>query len=572
MHDANPGGWTPPRAAFVFLAGLLAFCFLDGLGAYPLLDKNEGLYAEIPREMLAGGSLVVPHLNGVAYLEKPPLLYWSIALGYRLFGVSELVARLPAALAGIATCLIVLAFGMRTMGAAAGWLAAVMLGSSIVFVAHSRTILFDMVFTALVTAALSSAYFALTTGHLRFVRIAYAMLGFAVLAKGLAAVAVAAIAVAGFAIATRDGRERSLAALRDPSGIVLFLAVAVPWHVAAALAQQDFAWFYFVNEHLLRFLGMRTPRDYHTGPIYHYLPRVLLMLAPWSALMLVPPRGSAAQPPLAVTRFLWSWLLAALVFFSLSRAKADYYLLVGMPPVALLLARRVASWPDDRAARWIAWLVALTSVALLATLAAGRSFCGPEAKGLWPECRAATPMALAVFALYTVVALWCCRRFGGTATAVMALACECAVLVPITLDAMRVSADERSQRSVVRWIESRDSQRPIWLYRDFEEISSVVFYAGRRLGIVDSGSFDLLFGQHTPEAAGWFVSLDELGRIAARAPLFVVAQEKRRPVERLGPLGFCRLYSNGRTAVFGNGDSDCPRGQGLVTALEANRG
>ncbi len=111
--------WT-----FAGLAALLALLWLSTLGARPLFNPDEGRYAEIPREMLGGGDWIIPHLNGLAYIEKPPLQYWATALSYRAFGPSEFAARLYTALTALGTIALVWAAGRRLWGPQAAWRAA----------------------------------------------------------------------------------------------------------------------------------------------------------------------------------------------------------------------------------------------------------------------------------------------------------------------------------------------------------------------------------------------------------------------------------------------------------------
>ncbi|MGA3006433.1 MAG: glycosyltransferase family 39 protein, partial [Opitutaceae bacterium] len=142
-----PKSWVPP---VLLIAGAAAL-YLFRLGRVGLFDPCEGMYAEIPREMIVLKDWITPHFNFVRYFEKPPLLYWLNALAYRLFGLSEFSARLPTAAAAIAGIAFVYAIGRDLWGRRAGWAAGAILGTSFGYFIFGRLALPDMLFTALLT-------------------------------------------------------------------------------------------------------------------------------------------------------------------------------------------------------------------------------------------------------------------------------------------------------------------------------------------------------------------------------------------------------------------------------------
>ncbi|CAN0429108.1 unnamed protein product, partial [Phaeothamnion confervicola] len=234
---------------FLLLAAFAFNAFALDLGSYGILDTNEGLYAQIAAEMRAGGDWIVPHLDGLPYIEKPPLLYWLTALGFGLFGPTEAAARAVPAAASLSVVATALWLGARTGRPMAGWVAGLIVATSIVTIAIGRTLYFDMLNTALVSLALAAAYVGLDEGKAGPIRLAAAALALAVLTKGLVGMGLCAIVLASFLVATRAPLAH-WKRLLDPVAILVFLAIAVPWHVAAALRHDEFAWFYFVNEHV----------------------------------------------------------------------------------------------------------------------------------------------------------------------------------------------------------------------------------------------------------------------------------------------------------------------------------
>lgn len=336
---------------WLLLLALAAAVFLAGLGTPGLYDPNEGLYAEVAWEMYAGGDWLSPRFNGVPYFEKPPLLYWLIAAAYALFGVSEASARLPVALAGVAGVLSAFGIGRALYTARAGLLAALALTTSFGYFVFARVILTDLVLTACVTAALWSFLAGYLSPERRGAYLPlYLFLGLGVLAKGLLGIVIPGLIIGGFLLVTRDWR--ALKEIRLLPGSLLFLAVTVPWHLAAGRANEGFFWFYFVNEHLLRFLNKRHLIDYAPLPLWLFLPMALVWSLPWSFFLpvawrqLLPADRESRKGQAA-----WlvpCWIAAVLGFFALTPARLEYYSLPALPALALWVGR---FWDDEIAGR-----------------------------------------------------------------------------------------------------------------------------------------------------------------------------------------------------------------------------
>jgi 4-amino-4-deoxy-L-arabinose transferase-like glycosyltransferase len=309
---------------------------------HPIQNLNEGLYARIPQEMLAGGNWIVPTLNGLPYLEKPPLMYWLTAAAYAVFGVHEWSARCAPVLGmGLAIGAIwryARAAFSRDTALYAGWIFATLP----IAIVLGRTLLFDALFTGLLAWALVLLHEHWREPRSRRVlQCSYACLALAVLTKGLGALVIYAGIALAYALSCGPRRARQqLRSLVEPSALATILIIAVPWHVAAALQEPGFAWFYFINEHVLRLIGTRVPHDYHTGPWWYYLPRMAAYTLPWILLALARPLRDAEHERKRDARmFLWWWLLVPLVVFSLAGEKGEYYTMIAMPALALLLAQ-----------------------------------------------------------------------------------------------------------------------------------------------------------------------------------------------------------------------------------------
>jgi 4-amino-4-deoxy-L-arabinose transferase-like glycosyltransferase len=321
------------------LATLLAVVWLASLAGRPLFNPDEGRYAEIPREMLSSGDWVIPQLNGLDYIEKPPLQYWATASLYRIFGVSEVSARLYTALTALGTIALVGLLATRTGGRDVGWRAAAVLSGMIMVVALGQVLTLDMSLTFYMTAGLTGFFLAQRPGEadLKWMLMAWIATALGVLTKGLVAAAIPAAVLVIYSLWSRDfspWRKLNLV-----WGLPLFLVITVPWHWLAARRLDDFLQFFFVREHLARFL---TPISDREEPWWFFGYVFLIGTVPWTvpALRVVVTgwRSRVAGGPFSPSLFLWIWVIFVCVFFSLSDSKLMPYILPAMPALALLIA------------------------------------------------------------------------------------------------------------------------------------------------------------------------------------------------------------------------------------------
>src|ERR1039457_6930729 len=150
------GSGARRAGAHLAIAGAWALSWFALLGLRPLFNPDEGRYAEIPREMLATGDWLVPHLNNLVYIEKPPLQYWATALAYELFGTHVWAARLYTGLCGLFTVLVTAALARRLWGSAVAWRAAIMLATSFAVLVMSQQLTLDMSLTFFMTLTLAA--------------------------------------------------------------------------------------------------------------------------------------------------------------------------------------------------------------------------------------------------------------------------------------------------------------------------------------------------------------------------------------------------------------------------------
>lgn len=510
------------RLAF---AGTFLFSALWGIRSFGIQDNNEGIYAEIAREMNVRGDWVIPHLNGAPYLEKPPLLYWLIATLLRVFGEHEWVVRLGPVLCFAGTLGAVVWIGRQINGRALGRNAALLLCSAAGVVGMSRSLLFDVPLTCALMWALGFFLQWRLGGSRWNLRACYALLAVGVMTKGLIAVVLGG---GTMLVATLWARRswRDLWALLDPIGALLFAGIVVPWHVLACLREPGFADFYFINEHVRRFLGSREPHDFYTGPVYYYLVRLPLYLGVWVfALPLLArnnhvERGSRQQVAIGEgRRVLLSAAAVALAFFSFSEGKANYYLLCIMPALALLIA---LAWPrDGRRAKRLLFCAA--GIALIATLLAAAPWLfrqKPDVVTLLQEQRTLVgSIALALATLAIAVAAFVLRAQNRAAFACIATA---GLVLLLPLPTLLHAADARiSERELAQYLAGHDED-PVVLYREYEPLSSMVFYLRRTVPVIDSQSNELYYAHQRYAAGPSFMDLTRFRVLSREHRVWIV--------------------------------------------------
>jgi 4-amino-4-deoxy-L-arabinose transferase-like glycosyltransferase len=309
---------------------LLSFAFIFyGIGDYSLKDPDEGRYAEIPLEMLKKGDFTVPYLNDVRYFEKPPFLYWVVALSYKIFGVSEWSFRFPNALAA-ALCVFALFFAMRRwFNEGAAFYSSLVLLSSFGFFAMARIVTTDMILTLWLFVALLCFFGYYRERRSLFLFGFYASMALATLTKGPVAPALLGITILLFLLT-----ERNLAFLKHMKfiwGIPLYLAVAAPWFILISLREKEFFHFFFIDQHILRFITTKHKRG---GPLYYFVPVILGGMFPWSFFI---PRTVAAVWRNRDSRLFLIWSAVVFLFFSASGSKLPPYILPVFPAVALTI-------------------------------------------------------------------------------------------------------------------------------------------------------------------------------------------------------------------------------------------
>ena len=545
--------WLAASWAIVLLLAVAAVIYLASAGVPALLDDTDSLYAEIAREMNLRGDWITPYADGIRYLEKPPLFYWLMALSYGVSGLAtEWTARLPTAVSAIALVGVTFDIGRLLFGTRAGLLGALALATSAGLFLFTRIVLPDVPLTLLLALALDS--------FIRWERASskaapllamYAFAACAVLDKGLIGAVFPAVAVCVTLLVTR--RARDIYRLISWKGIVLFLAICAPWHIAAGWRNPGFFWFYFVNEHILRFLGERLPMDYGTVPLVPFWLLHFVWLFPWSIYLMALCVPANWKRALARHRngiiLMLSWAGTVIVFFSFS-SRLEYYSLPAFPALALLAGVQCAScW--DRAEAWpgraLATFGVVLGVALLGAAALNPDGIAERLLTVRAEPDVAvfyfghlldlTAQDLAALRAPLVIAglglglglplhqLVASPRLKAASLASGMLALFCAADL-----ALVAFAPHLTTKALADAIGRSGQPARLIFDGDFEDYSSVLFYTHRRTRLYHGKSDNLAYGTRFADAPPLLVGDEELRRMWADQTrrVFVVMPWDRR--------------------------------------------
>ncbi len=382
------------RALALTAALLAAWLYLGRLGGARLQRGNEAMYASPPVQMLATGDWLVPVWENRPFLDKPPLTFWVVAAGYRLLGISVFSAKLPGALAGLATALFVAGWVSRRSGRRAGALAGLVLAFSFQFLTVSQTFAADAFLTlavALAVFALDRACRATEGSDARAGLLAGAALALGFYAKGLVGVALPAGAVATGLLFDRAWPVRFWN--RAPWALAALVALVAPWHVAMdrRLGADFWRIFYWENQ----FLRGATPRfmQMSRGPLY-YLGVLAWGAFPWA--LLLPAALAARKRPSVFV----GWFAFGFAFWSALVMKREVYFVTVLPAAAALVGEHLDQGAAARRWRRVAWAAAALGAAaglVLVVRAAPRvsELCGSR----WPALGAGLSLAVLAAAL-----------------------------------------------------------------------------------------------------------------------------------------------------------------------------
>jgi len=574
---------TVETKAIVALIALTAAIYVGSAGIPSLLDDADSFYAEVAREMNLRHDWITPHANTLRYLEKPPFFYWLISLSYAVFkSANAFTARLPTALALVALVFVTCKIGKLLFGFRAGLIGGLALATSLGMFLFTRIILPDALFTLMLAL--------IFYGFLRWERAErkngwllwmYAFAAFAVMAKGLIGVVFPAGILCFTLVLNR--RLKDVWRLISMKGVALFLLIAAPWHILIGLRNPGFFWFYFVNEHILRFLGKRYPMDYGTVPLGPFWLLHVVWLFPWSIYLVTLLRPNNFKKALAESKrgiiLPITWALTILLFFSFS-SRLEYYTVPAFPAMALLAGAQCAAY-WERGGKWpglilaafggalgVSLLIAAVSVSATTNEAWLKLKDNPDLYAyylghlfdLTPESLLAlrAPLALAGVGLGVFLPLHHLIKKSeakavllGVGAAVFFLAANLGFITFAPRLTSKPVADEINRRLPGR----ASAESSIIIDGEYEEGCSVAFYTRQSVLLHNGRSSNLEYGSRYADAPPLFPDSEALRKIwgAADRRIFLVTFEsKQTKLNALIPQNKFLLFRYGDKLLYSN--------------------
>ena len=553
-----------PALRLVLIAAAVLILYLPGLGRPALWEPDEGRYGEIAREMYLSGDYVTPRDNWVRYFEKPPLVYWAEAAAMAIFGANEFAVRLPAALFSAAEVVVTAAIATVMFGEAVATLAALALALSPLFFGFARFATLDPALAFFMTAALGAFHMAARSRDFsrgrgrRWFLTAVAMLAFGTLAKGpVAPLLCGAIALTWILI---ERRAHEIARMPWLPAIVVYCAIATPWFVVAGYRNPGFLHFFFVHEHVHRYL---ENTEHGWGP-WFFLPVVIGGTWPWFFFVpmglraLRAPESNEITSPRSELKFLVIWFLVIFVFFSIPRAKLGSYVLPAIPALSILAGlgmSRLWSLEGNSARRILGGFSALTMLGAI-----GFAIAAGALGGRIPRALVIDLCLIAVLLAAIAIGSFMLDREGKRPGAfVMSLALGIILIMGIATRARKDGASETSYRTLAKQL--APYLQPGCIVGSYRHnVHSIPFYTGFREALVSYRGELAPFGDGPDAAASFINSDDDLRTLWSSNGCFVlVTNRKDLPaLENLTPAPVIIGCEGKKVALFNGRNAGPP--------------
>ena len=587
------------RVAALILVALWWIIYMVGLSTPALLDDADTVHAEAAREMVLRHDWVTLYANGVRYLEKAPLMYWSVATSYTVFGVNEWSTRFPLMLGVLGMILATYGLGRWAFGAEGGFDSGLVLATALGPYLFTRFLIPDVPVALWLTLTYWLFLKSLeeTKPSLWVCWGLAAVCALNVLTKGLIGLVFPVGAILLYLWLT--GNLKHLLKLRLVSSAAVFFAIAAPWHILAELANpaqgqvRGFLWFYFVNEHFLRFLNKRVPRDYDTVPLILFWALLIVWMVPWSVfvpqgLLEVPRRWHEFRSQMSrrqrANLLFILWALVIVGFFSFS-TRQEYYTIPAIPGMALLIGGWLgrertspANSAERRAGRMSSTVLLVIGAIIAAVGVALLWFSRPPTPGTdlsdllkkHPQDYALsfghfldlTPQAMGAFRwpllgvalafLFGPLANWIFRRRGQAAAGNMALAAAMIVVLACVHSAFTMFSPILSSKDLALAIQRQ--YRPgdvIVVIGKYENASALNFYTGVPLRSLREPAGNMWYGSKFPDAPRVFETPATF-KVLWQGPqrVFLWAEDDH-PTELQG-LTYYELARRGGKIIFTN--------------------
>lgn len=486
------------------------YLYLAHLGAYHLMDPDEGRYNQIPREMILSGDFITPHLNGVEYFEKPAFQYWFTAIMMKIFGFSEFTGRILPALSGIGCVALAGFLGTMMYSKKVGLLASAILATSCLNLVVSSINILDMALTLFMTACMVFFYAFERTEKKKWLIAFYIAMGFGVLTKGLVAIILPFGILFWYVIFTK--RPRLFLKLFYLPGILAFLIVTVPWFYLVCQANHDFFYFFFIREHFLRFTTKMHDRF---QPWWFFMPFVIIGMLPWTGFLvsLFNKRGVIRQTTSERNRFdiiyLLLWFFIIFIFYSISDSKLVPYIMPCWMPLAILIAASIKRFEVTNS--WLSHSFFINSFLSLAFVFALVGYVLSSNYLTIDEFIAEGGLLTASLFIGTIASIFVwlkTKRFRCT----VSVLCIMGFFFGLGLhDVQEQVHNNQSAYYVSQKINELQPQDALIVnYGDFYH--GVPYYTNQRVALADFKG-ELEFGSTHPSGAGWFFNGNELNNL-----------------------------------------------------------
>ena len=486
------------------------YLYLAHLGAYHLMDPDEGRYNQIPREMILSGDFITPHLNGVEYFEKPIFQYWFTAIMMKIFGFGEFTGRILPALSGIGCVALAGFLGTMMYSKKVGLLASAILATSCLNLVVSSINILDMALTLFMTSCMVFFYAFERTEKKKWLIAFYIAMGFGVLTKGLVAIILPFGILFWYVIFTK--RPRLFLKLFYLPGILAFLIVTVPWFYLVCQANHDFFYFFFIREHFLRFTTKMHDRF---QPWWFFMPFVIIGMLPWTGFLvsLFNKRGVIRQTTSERNRFdiiyLLLWFFIIFIFYSISDSKLVPYIMPCWMPLAILIAASIKRF--EVANSWLSHSFFINSFLSLAFVFALVGYVLSSNYLTIDEFIAEGGLLTASLFIGTIASIFVwlkTKRFRCT----VSVLCIMGFFFGLGLhDVQEQVHNNQSAYYVSQKINELQPQDALIVnYGDFYH--GVPYYTNQRVALADFKG-ELEFGSTHPSGAGWFFDGNELNNL-----------------------------------------------------------
>lgn len=488
----------------ILLTILIGILFAAFLGNRPLATPDEGRYSEIPREMVVTGDYVTPHINYIKYFEKPPFFYWVQTSAVKLFGLSEWSMRSMTALMGLLGCLLTYCTARQLYNRRSGWLASLILATSLLYYAMARFITIDMTLTTLLTACLFS--FILGTqqppGKKRNIYMwsMYVFSALAMLTKGLIGIIFPGMIIFAWMLMFNDWKNLKTYCL--PSGILMWLAITLPWHILVQLRNPEFFHYYFIKQQFARYL---TPVEHREQPYWFLITTLITGFLPWIVFLIpairhnLPPSWQErTQQKTAIFFMLWAGLIY--LFFQCSHSLLPPYLLPIFPALAILTARYLDfAWQQTKLRAISAGLWTITVITTLAFVALGiciyQFHLIPNDKFFWLTAVVALSMAIITLVFY--------YRYNVKTALIIFFIGACCTLTLANTAVTPFTTNSIKPLALLLKPQLKSNDQVISYHGYYQDLP---FYLQRRIIMVGWGVSELNFGMQHQNMQNWLIN------------------------------------------------------------------